>query len=169
MKKKKPEEQEKEHPVATALRQELLTLMQQPLTPKLLSRIARLANAAHSTLDALLAAGPQRRRVGGVLYNPAFAAGYEDGEGSGNYEGVATNGETYGATVARELVSAATQFMHSQAAGTNDPVKTVQAIAAARDAGLTDLEQFLRARLGILDVAEPATAPAPLSAAEAAS
>lgn len=146
------EQPEAEHPVAKALREELTSLLKGPLTVKLLNRINRLTEAGCSTLEALDAAGPRRRRRMGMgIYNAVGGYETEDGGVEPSYEGIATNGETYGATVARELVSAATQFMHSQTARTNepDPVKMVQAIAAAREAGLADVEQGLRDKLGV--------------------
>jgi hypothetical protein len=58
-----------------------------------------------------------------------------------------SSGESYGVTVIRELMSAAATAFNGQKTLPSDPVQLVQAIAVAREKGLTDIEDSLRSQL----------------------
>jgi hypothetical protein len=151
-----------EHPIAKALREELQLALQQSLTLKGMIRLRRLVEAGFKTLAALENA-PRLRGgnfVGAVGYDLPLPE--EDEQPTYFGSNPAMNGETYGASVVRELVAAASQYLTKK---DEDPVKLVQAIAAAKQAGLTDLEQILRARLGIGPDPKPLTSEDYLAAA----
>ena len=143
MENKNPETVESESPMAMALKAELLSLLAAPLTLKQMHKIRRFADAGAKTLMALTGTEHlgRRRFMGeideeepGVPSNPVYGTFGQ------------SNGESYGVTMIREIISAAAAFSGQKALQT-DPVQLVQALAVAREKGLTDVEDSLRKQL----------------------
>jgi len=136
---------EPESPVALALKAELAKLLSVPLTLKQMHKIRRVADAGAKTLMALTGTENLRHRrfmgeVGeedeGSVINPVYGGTFGQ-----------SNGESYGVTMIREIISAASAAFNGQKTPPSDPVQLVQAIAVAREKGLTDIEDSLRSQL----------------------
>ncbi len=158
-----------ESPLALGYRAELQKLLQAPLTAKRLAKIASLTESVARAVRQVEGKTEARRRAFGTALNPVNPvymgntnaneeANEEEEPVDGQGLSFATNSETYGATIVRELIAAASRHL-SGGQKTEDPVKIVQAIIQARQAGLFDLETELRLKLGIstLPDAKPVT------------
>lgn len=159
------------HPVAEALRAELLKLAQEgdsknkgALTAEVLMRIMRVAKTGHDLLVSLNIsasglAGMVRRPAGGI-FSPLGQNFADDGLGDSQSAGVpfaySTPTENFGTTAIRELIAAAKSFNN----GGSSPAKLVEAIAIAREKGMHDIAKELETQLG-LPKAVPVSLPAP--------
>lgn len=136
--------QVQEHPIAKAVREQLLQLLSQPLTVGLLMKIENIVRPARQMVENLQS---DEDILGSLAKkNGVESVGYvETGQLGSNLLNAsplssAGEAENFGARAIRELVSSL--------AGLNDsPEKLVPAIAQARELGLGDVEQSLMARL----------------------
>lgn len=164
------------HPVAEALRAELLKLAQEgdskhkgALTAEVLMRIVRVAKTGHDLLVSLnigasgLAGLVRRPRSPGLFStvggSQEFADdGLSDPQPMGSMPfAYSPPSENFGMTAIRELVAVAKNFN----GGGNSPAKLVEAIAVAREKGLTDVAKELESQLGLPKLI-PAVTPVPV-------
>lgn len=146
----------------------------EPLGPTELRRVEQIAAAAIGLVQAIeptYQAGRRRAGWGTQIAGPSYvgAPGYDVVAPAGDLEveqamglgqAALPNAETFGARILRDLLPALTEAMrHSRALDAKedgdavaDPVALVEAIAAARTAGLPDVERTL---LDALAVAMP--------------
>lgn len=137
---------ENESPLALAIRQQLQQMLEQPLTPKSVQRIAKMLEAGRDALIAInpeFAFRPKLHQRFGMINNPTN--GYEPDEDSSEFGAVSEQGESYGARAIREIVGALTASQQQPAA--LDPVSLVIAIKHARESGLEDVAKKLEAKL----------------------
>ena len=154
-------------PIGEALRKKLIELLSEdaPLTPNMLSKIIRMAESGRDllaaekiTLDQLGLIGRKRRRnqLGLGLYqgDPLYGDDVDDNGvvGMGALGGAlapAPPVENFGMQAIREMVE-------GLRTANDSPLKLVEALAAARSAGLTDVAASLEKKLGV--EAKPPTA-----------
>lgn len=154
-------------PIGEALRKKFIELLSEdaPLTPNLLSKIIRMAESGRDllaaekiTLDQLGLIGRKRRK------NPMglgiYQGGYEedlDGDGIvgmgalGGALAPAPPVENFGMQAIREMVE-------GLRTANDSPLKLVEALAAARSAGMKDVAAALEKKLGIEPEAKPPAA-----------
>lgn len=135
-----------EHPIAKAVREQLLELLSQPLTTGLLMKVENIVRPARQMVENLQS---DEDILGSLAKkNGVESVGYLGQQPMLNGEPLpqpaslssASDAENFGARAIRELVSSL--------AGMNDsPEKLVPAIAQARELGLRDVEQSLMSRL----------------------
>jgi hypothetical protein len=147
-------------PLAEALRAEILKLATEgdpklggALTPDVLARVVRVAKTGR---DLLVSLSVSPSNLAGMLKHPnspyLSAIGQNDSNdsvdgssfGAGMAYAPALPVENFGMTAMRELISAAKSLN-----GSTSPVKLVEALALAREKGLTDVARDLEAQLGI--------------------
>lgn len=132
-------------PLVAALRAELRALVEAPVTPQNLTSIERLVGAAREVLAALEPdfVLDKRRRFNNFTssVNPL-------------YEGLNEDSETYGARMARELVSSLAALNKPQPP---DALNVVQAIKYARENSMPDVASKLEEQLAF-SVPVPASA-----------
>jgi hypothetical protein len=124
-----------------ALQNELTKLVREPLDAARLQVIQSFASNAKQLLASL---DPR------INIRPNFQECEMGSMGPYSTAGIASNPETYGASLSRELISAFGKLNKKE----QDPVQLISAISAARDKGLTDIADKLEAQLLDKPVAE---------------
>lgn len=161
------------HPVAEALRTELLKLANEgdskhkgALTAEVLMRIMRVAKTGHDLLVSLNISGSglagmlKRPRAGGVFSQMGgMESADDDLMSSGQSAGpmpyaFSSPNENFGMTAIRELMALAKNFN----GGGSSPAKLVEAIAIAREKNMPDIAKELELQLG-LPKSAPVTVP----------
>ena len=145
------------HPLAEALRAEILKLASEgdsksdgALTAEVLLRITRVAKTGRDLLVTLSASPPNlaqmiRPKFGGILGSPYADELLDEGVQGQQYQPLALSSpaENFGMTAIREIIAAVNSKKDS-------PKQLVEALAAARSHGLTDVARELEAKLGIV-------------------
>lgn len=123
-------------------------LMEGEFTPATCSTVMRMTEAARDFIRA--SSSKPEDFADGTSHNGAGEPGFTIGGG-----GFGMNAETFGAKMIREVLPMIQQMNQNK----NDtPEKLVGGIAAAEAAGLTDVAESLRKRLGVLPMV-PALSP----------
>jgi len=162
------------HPVAESLRTELLKLATDgdaqhkgALTAEVLARIMRVAKTGRDLLVSLNISGSNlshmvRRPRGGMGYlaTANSFAGDEDmgdeGQNSGGPFAYSSPQENFGMTALRELIAGVKGIN-----GSTSPAKLVEALAIAREKGLTDVAKDLETQLGMTKAVPVVAVPTP--------
>lgn len=161
------------NPLMEALRVEIVKLATEgdgkegkALTVDVLARIMRVAKTGR---DLMVALSVSPENLAGMVKRPNLFSslsgdGEVDSDGVGNSQmsvgplgfpfAPSSMGENFGVTVIREIIAAARNLN-----GTNSPARLVEAIAVAKEHGLTDIATDLEKQLGI-----KGAAPEPLKA-----
>jgi len=161
------DEKNVKHPLTEALRAEIMKLASEGdsksggiLTPEILARIERVAKTGR---DLLVSLNASPTSLAGLM-KPRFSAfgnpvlGDDSGDvGQMGYMPLASSppAENFGMVAIREIVAGL-----KAANGSESPVKLVEALAAAREAGLHDVAKELEGKLGIGKKEITASAPA---------
>lgn len=139
-----PEDALKDNVLAAAVKTEILEIAKkEPFAATELLEIQTLAMHALQALMARLGLSSVSRDLCGLGHGGNFMLG-QYSPGFGQAGALATSPETFGATVARELLGALRKVVESFQ---NDPSKMVLAAAAARERGMDELADELEARL----------------------
>jgi hypothetical protein len=169
------------HPVAEALRAEIIRLATEgdhgALTPELLRRIQRVAKTGHDLLVSM-AASPTAlsgllKRPPGLMANVAGVSPDDDVENNVSVAQSAASSvftsmpyaqaspvENFGMTALREIISGLRNLNGN--GNSRSPKNLVEAIAVARERGLSDVADSLEAELGVARKKLPPPAVPPL-------
>lgn len=152
---------EQESPLMEALRKQLQTIVEKPLTPRTLVELEQTARLSRELL--IVGKMPEARRTGypgaSAMLTPMYlgdTATYEAQNPLGPYV-TSPQSETFGVSVVRELVTKLPELMKAKEAGPRETAASlIDAITAAREAKMDDVVEKLKAKLdALLDEPKP--------------
>lgn len=147
-------------PLMEALRKQLQSILEKPLTPRTLLELEQTARLSRDLL--VVGKVPEARGATGLglMASPGVFSTYGLGYGAGMGDGPYTSSpqsETFGATMVRELVAALPALMKpKEVVYRESAASLIDAITAAREAKMDDVVEKLKAKLDQL-LAEPSS------------